>query len=230
MSMHPFFSHLLNRRNALLFALVVVAAFVVWYSGELRVVNDQVATFFRVVSGYDQRWAGGVFIFFAALSAVFTFFTSTPLVPIAIVLWGHTITFILLLGGWMLGAMIAYAIGTMATRFLRRFKFFSTVQTYREKLAGGNEFLLMLLFALAVPAEIVSYTLGIVRYSFWRFICVQLVANAPFALLALYSTSSLFNRQPLLFIGYMILGGVVMSGCVYFFYRALQRKDRAPNR
>lgn len=220
--MRDFLRRLITKQNIALVVLIALLAFAVWQLSEREEVARFVKTLFNTVSTYDQRFAAGVFILLAALSAAFTFFTSTPLIPFAVALWGGELTFVFLFGGWILGGTIAYGIGRVAAHLIEDFKFFKKVEHYSEHLDVKSRFPLIVLFRLAVPTEIASYTLGVLRYPFIKSILANGISDAPFAVLALFSTEALFHSSPVQFIGFMTLGLVVMSACLYLFYRAVR--------
>lgn len=55
-----------------------------------------------------------VFFLFSAASAMLAFASSVLLVPPANLVWGKPISFLLLWGGWLMGAAIAFGIGIIA--------------------------------------------------------------------------------------------------------------------
>lgn len=220
---HPILRRLFNRRNALVLVGVLILAGAFWYVSDIQVVIDWLTEIFGVAVAYDNTFAAVVFTGLAALSAMLSFFTSTPLVPIAAALWGNTFTVTLLIVGWFIGGCIAYWIGYGFSQLIERMSIFRTVKHYQEQLGSSNEFLLAFLFRFAVPAEIGAYTLGILRYPFWRYAIITFIAEAPFSIITIYGTNALVERHPALFIVIIFAGLLVVSTFVYLFHRRLKK-------
>ena len=216
-----------NRRNILLLCGAVLIAFAFWYFRDLQILYGRIEDLFAVVARYNQFLAVFVFMLFSIVSAMVSFFTSTPLIPAASHLWGSNITFILLAGSWIIGGMLAYAIGHYAHTFLKNLSVYKKTEQYLNHLDSNSSFILVLLFRLATPSEVGGYTLGILRYKFWKYMLITVFSEAPFAVLALYSTDALVSRQPILFI-FEIAGGIVFIGAMlYFFHYLLRKKSSA---
>lgn len=213
-----------NRRNILLLCGAVLVAFAFWYFQDLQIIYGRLEEIFRLIAGYNQFLAVFVFMLFSIVSAMVSFFTSTPLVPAASHLWGSNITFALLLGSWIIGGMLTYAIGHYAHNFLKNISVYKKTEQYLNHLDSNSSFILVLLFRLATPSEVGGYTLGILRYKFWKYMLITVFCEAPFAVLALYSTNALVTRQPILFI-FEIAGAIVFIGAMlYLFHYFLGKK------
>jgi uncharacterized membrane protein YdjX (TVP38/TMEM64 family) len=154
-----------------------------------------------------QRWLGafesfaaerpvlavGTFVGLAALSIILGPFSSAPTVPFAVTAWGESLTFLLLLGGWIFGAVIAYAIGwgikeSLVELFVGREK----LAKWLDRIARRLDFLTLLLFRLAMPSE-TGYVFGILRYRFRSYLLITLLAEIPFALFLVYGSSAIVN-------------------------------------
>ncbi|HEX6201615.1 MAG TPA: hypothetical protein VF100_01355, partial [Thermoanaerobaculia bacterium] len=110
---------------------------------------------------------GGLFVLLAALSAMLSLFSSVPLVPFAVAAWGEGATVVLLFAGWVLGGGASYLVGATLHHRIERTKLYARVAHYRERLRRHRaEFSVVLLFRLAMPAEIPGYVLGMLRYPF----------------------------------------------------------------
>lgn len=221
--MHPILHRIITRRNVAIIIALIIFATIVGYVGEVQMLADWLKSEFMRLVGYSTIAAGAVFVVLAMISEILSFFTSTPLVPVAIALWGKTITLCLLFGGWFLGACLGYYIAYSASHLLKNFRIFKKINHYREQLGDSSEFALMLLFRLAVPSEIGILTLGFLRYSFWRHLIIIFIADLPFAILAIYSSTALVGPHPIVFALLMIVGLVAMSTFVYFFHRKIKQ-------
>lgn len=147
----------------------------------------------------------------AALSAVFSAFTSVPLVPVAVAVWGKTAVVALLLWGWLLGGAFTYLIGKYAAYpLLKHFVHHERIERYRAKLPHTLGFFLVFLARLAFPAEIPGYLLGILRYHFGKYILATFLAELPFAIITVYAGDALLLREPALFFGALMIAVILV--------------------
>ncbi|PIR87015.1 MAG: hypothetical protein COU11_02175 [Candidatus Harrisonbacteria bacterium CG10_big_fil_rev_8_21_14_0_10_49_15] len=219
-----FLNRLLTVRNLTVFLLTALVGFGVWYlSDDWQRMYDSLLTFFEGVVVSNEPLAVLVFVLLTVLSAMLSFFSSTPLVPIANDLWGRPATFVLVMVSWVVGAIFAYWVGLYFSRFIRHFKIFRRIDAWRNQLEGRTEFWLVFLFRFAMPAEIASYTLGVLRYPFWSYFWITIVTDFPFAILAVYISSALVDQKPFLFIGLSSLGILIITLMAYFLYKRLRK-------
>ena len=87
-----------------------------------------------------------VFFLFAATSAMLAFTSSVVLVPPANLVWGKLITFLLLWGGWIAGAIAAFGIGNVARPLLVRLGYHATLDKYQQFVSKRMKFWSVLLF------------------------------------------------------------------------------------
>ena len=79
----------------------------------------------------DHPAAGAVvFFILSAASAMLAFASTAILVPPAIEVWGIPVTFLLLWGGWMAGAIAAYGIGRLARPLVIRMGYKHKLEEY----------------------------------------------------------------------------------------------------
>lgn len=151
-------------------------------------------------------WGAVVFFFASACSVLFLFLSSVLLVPSAILAWGKWLTFFILAAGWLCGWMATYAIG----RFFRDRAFVEkklNEQHIRNSifLSGKLPFSLVLIIVSSLPAEIVGYALGAVRYPFRSFFLALALVEIPFAFLLVFIGESFFLENVGLLIGLLVL-------------------------
>lgn len=221
--MHPIFRHIISRRNLLILAAALLAGFAFWYFRDLQDIYDSLLNYFTAVAEINRFLAGVFFFLLATFSAVLTFFSSTPVIPIAVEIFGRGLTLVLIMGGWLLGGIIAYWIFYYLRHFFSKFKIFKQAEHYEQKLIGRTEFPLILLFRLAIPAEIGSYALGLLRFPFWKYVLITFLGELPFAVIALYSNTAFVERKPLVFVGVLAIGMVIIGVAVYYFYKRLRK-------
>lgn len=208
-------------RRLSLFAFALFLAFIFWSSVTLQQI------FFTSVDSISEfvetnRLAGLlIFVGLAALSSMLSPFSSIPMVPVAVMVFGSTFTLFLLILGWTIGAILTYLIGILADRaILRYLASFEKINYYKNKISAHSRFWMIVIFRLALPAEITGYSLGILRYPFGRYLGAVLIAEIPFATLAVYSSKAFLDQQIDLFVALVVLG----AGLVYYLVRIFRQK------
>lgn len=150
-------------------------------------------------------WGAVIFFFASAFSVLFLFLSSVLLVPSAILAWGKWPTFLILATGWLCGWMATYAVG----RFFRNRAFVEkrlSAQHFSGSLLSGKlPFSLVLIVVSSLPAEIVGYALGAVRYPFRTFFLALALVEVPFAFLLVFIGESFFLENVGLLVALMLL-------------------------
>lgn len=172
----------------------------------------------------DHRVAGKfIFIGLAAVSAMLSFFSSVPMVPFAVAIWGKEITLVLLLVGWLLGGFFSYLVGKHGAYLLIKFiKKSEKIEYYRGKLESHLDFLVVFLFRLAMPAEIPGYVLGILNYNLSKYMVATFLAELPFAIITIYASGALLTQQPLFSTALIIAGAAIILIALKIFYKRIQ--------
>lgn len=165
-----------------------------------------------------------IFVALAAVSAFLSPFSSAPLVPIAVLIWGNAFTSALLFSGWMIGDVIAYVIGAYAGKpvmsyLIRQEK----VDYYRARIPARAEFPLIVLFRYAVPSEVGGYVLGAIRAHFGKYFIATFLAELPFALMTVYAGDALVRREPVLFVAWAVSIVAIIAIMFYFFHRYIKK-------
>ena len=151
-----------------------------------------------------------VFFLFATVSAMLAFASSAALVPSANLVWGQAVTFLLLWGGWVTGAAIAFGIGNLARPLLNRLGYEKVLKKYQQLLSKRMRFWLVLLFCFAVPSEIPGYLFGGMHYPFWKFLAAAAIAEGVYAAGLIVAGESLLAANPLPFL--VIVGVLIVIG------------------
>src|SRR5918999_4978202 len=141
-----------------------------------------------------------VFFLFAGLSAMLAFTSSVVLVPAANLVWGKLFTFLLLWGGWIAGAVVAFEIGKVARPLLVRLGYQEKLNKYQQFVSRRMKFWTTLLFCIAVPSEIPGYVLGGLHYPFLKFLGAIAIAESLYALGIVIAGQSLVAAKPLPFV------------------------------
>jgi uncharacterized membrane protein YdjX (TVP38/TMEM64 family) len=168
---------------------------------------------------------GGLFVLLAALSAMLSLFSSVPLVPFAVAAWGEATTAALLFAGWLLGGGASYLVGATLHHRIERTKLYARVAHYRERLRRhGAEFSVVLLFRLAMPAEIPGYVLGMLRYPFGRYTLATALAELPMALGTVYAGHLLIAERPLALAVLVAAAAAVLVAASLLFERRVRER------
>ncbi|MBU4455480.1 VTT domain-containing protein, partial [Patescibacteria group bacterium] len=200
----------INKKILFTVLSVIIIAFVFWSSVTLQsLFYDSVGFLGKYI---EQNRILGILIFMglAAVSALFSPFSSVPLIPAGIMIWGGNIVFFLLTSGWLLGDLIAYSIGRFARRaVISRFVPQEKLDYYKEIISKKARFWFVLLFRFALPSEITGYALGIMRYHFGKYLLVTVLVEIPFAFLTVYSGEAFVKGNLLLFTSLVLFSAAV---------------------
>jgi uncharacterized membrane protein YdjX (TVP38/TMEM64 family) len=190
-----------NRRSALWFwialgAIVLLLTFLL-YSPTFKNFIDQATDWAKVLMNAHPVIGAAVFFFFAAVSAMLAFTSSVVLVPPANLVWGKLITFLLLWGGWIVGAIAAFGIGNVARPLLVRLGYQETLEHYQQFVSKRMKFWAAVLFCIAVPSEIPGYLFGGLRYPFLKFLGAIAIAESIYAFGIVIAGQSLVAAKPI---------------------------------
>lgn len=167
---------------------------------------------------------GTLFLLLSGLSAMLAFASSLVLLPSALLAWGPTTAFLLLFGGWILGAVVAYAIGSRFIHpLLRPFIPKDRLARYQEAISMETPFPVILLFCLSVPSEIPGYILGAARYHFGKFILAITLTEAIYAIGAVLVVENLLDQHYAYVIGAAAALSLVAIGASTIFIRRKHR-------
>ena len=136
-----------------------------------------------------------LFVLLAAFSAMLAFMSVAVILPVAVFTWGSVATAALLWIGWLLGGACSYAIGRYVGRTVVKWLIAENAfRRLENHLGPGSPFGLVLLLQFALPSEIPGYVLGLVRYSFLKYLLALALAELLFAA-ALVSLGAGFIEQ-----------------------------------
>jgi uncharacterized membrane protein YdjX (TVP38/TMEM64 family) len=164
-----------------------------------------------------------VFLLFSSASAMLAFTSSVVLVPSANLVWGKLVTFLLLWGGWVIGAIAAFGIGNRARPLLIYLGYKDTLDEYQQFVSKRMKFWAVLLFCIAVPSEVPGYLFGGVNYPFLKFLSAIAIAESIYAFGLVVAGESLVAAKPLpLLVTVGILIVIVLGAGVLL--RALKKR------
>jgi uncharacterized membrane protein YdjX (TVP38/TMEM64 family) len=168
-----------------------------------------------------------VFVLFAAASAMLAFVSSALIVPVGVYVWGKGVSTLLLFFGWILGGVVAYAIGRYLGRpAVKAITSNPLLDRYADRVSAKAPFGLVLLFQAALPSEVPGYVLGLIRYSFWKYLGVLSLTELPYSVATIYLGVGFVERR----ITLLIVLGAVMVAFSGWALHALHRRFREQQR
>lgn len=178
-------------------AVAVLAAVFLLWSPSVQHILDEAIHWAEGAIGENPIAGAAVFFGFSALSAMLAFASSAVLVPPATLVWGKAVSFLLLWGGWLTGAVLAYGIGRLLRPLLERSPFGDKLEKYQQYASKRMSFWALLLLCFAVPSEIPGYLLGSIRYPLLKFLAAMATAEAVYALGVVIAGENLLVDKPL---------------------------------
>jgi uncharacterized membrane protein YdjX (TVP38/TMEM64 family) len=214
------------RRVAVLLALVAAAVAATRSDATHRVIIDVLRAAERLIREHPQ---GGpvIFLVLAILSAMLAFFSSAVIVPIGVFVWGRAMTFALLWVGWTVGGAAGYWLSRTLGRRLARWLVPDAPVARYEAFVARAPWPQILLFQVALPSEIPSYVLGLVRYPFVRYLAAVTLAELPFAVTAVYLGEAFVNKQALALGAVAVLALAVSATAWHAFHDRVERSSAA---
>lgn len=218
--------HINYRKNFAIILAIAFIGFLVWSSVQFQQFFARIVPVFENLTHQNQLLSILIFIGLGTLSTMLSSFSSVPLVPIAVIVWGNTPTAIYLFIGWIIGDVLSYFIGYYAGNpILKKFASLEKINYYREKIPPNAEFKLVFLFIMSMPSEVPNYTLGTLRYNFLRYFLTIALGELIFAFLTAYAGLALVEKNFVLFIGAISLLVFFFSYSFYLFNKYLRKKE-----
>ena len=222
------------RRSALWFwiALAVVILLLTFflYSPTFRNFVDEATNWAEVLMRAHPLMGAAVFFFFAAVSAMLAFTSSVVLVPPANLVWGKLITFLLLWGGWIVGAIAAFGIGNVARPLLIRLGYQETLGHYQQFVSKRMKFWAVLLFCFAVPSEVPGYIFGGLHYPFLKFLGAIAIVEAIYAFGIVIAGENLVADKPFSLVATVAILIIIAIAARLLLRTVKNRKPGTPSR
>lgn len=209
----------MTKKQAYILGLAGFIALLFWVSIVFR---EEVATAVSFIDAYANKHPVlGVFLFmaFAAASVLLGPFTSTPVIPIGVAVWGSFLTTVFLLAGWLMGDILAYYIGyhfgyPVVGKIVGREK----LDKWISQIADRLKFLLVVLFRLALPSE-TGYIFGILKYNFKKYLAAVFLGELPFAILLVYASDAFLKGNGLLLAGVAVAAVALILASAWILKR-----------
>lgn len=182
-------------RIALALLLVFLVGLILFSEGAHRAVLRGLHQA-EYIAAVQPAIAMALIVVFSALAAMLAFVSSWVLVPFAVLTWGPTVALVLLWSGWLLGGAASYTIGRFLGRPAVRWLLPTDRLTrYEERFVRHMPFHVVLLVQLSLPSEIPGYLLGVVRYSFVRYLAALGIVELAYGLVTIYLGQGFLERR-----------------------------------
>lgn len=218
------------KRSAGFWVFIGVAALLVaflLYSATFKGFLDSATTWAMNIMNARPIVGAVVFFLFSGLSAMLAFTSSAVLVPPANLVWGRAITFFLLWGGWIAGAIAAFGIGKLARPLLVRLGYQKTLEGYQQFVSKRMRFWQVVLFCVAVPSEIPGYLFGSLHYPFLRFLAAIAIAESIYAIGLIVAGDSLVSARPMRLLVTVAIMAIIAAGAGWLLRALRKRKLQA---
>jgi uncharacterized membrane protein YdjX (TVP38/TMEM64 family) len=215
-----------TRRGAVIAVLLLLVAVMLLSEGAYRGVLRGMEEVERIASA-QPLLAMAFVVLFSALGAMLAFVSSWLIVPFAIYNWGAIGALLLLWSGWLLGGALSYAIGRFLGRPVVRRLLPDAVSVRSEQWASRRmPFGLLVLVQFALPSEIPGYVLGIVRYSFGRYLAALGMVELVYGVMTVYLGQNVLERRVAPLLAGVAALALVTLGAARWFGRRAAREHR----
>jgi len=197
------------KKKLIILAVIIAIVLIFWSSNMLQAEYGKLVSFFENYATVSPVLSIFIFLLLTILSVMFFFFSSAWLVPVAVSVWGSLITTLLLLAGWLIGAIFSYLLGRyVGYRILKYFIPLQKLDYYRDIFSKNSSFLLIFLLRFTIPSEIPGYALGIFRLNFLKYLLITILAEIPYAFVTVYAIGAILNKDPI------VLGVIIFTWLV----------------
>ncbi len=155
-------------------------------------------------------WGMAEYVLLTAAAVVVAPFSTLPLIPVAVVLWGPLWAAVLSVAGWTAGAQIAFELSRSVLRgAVARVAPLERADAYVGVLLGQRPFWTLFLLRLLLPVDVLSYAVGLFStvaqgVYFWA----TLLGVTPFAFVFSYAAALPILPQVLTLIAVFALTGL----------------------
>jgi uncharacterized membrane protein YdjX (TVP38/TMEM64 family) len=209
-------------RSAAILVLLTIALVALALSDKVHaVMADTLAESQAIIVGYPIL-GPVLFVALAAVTAMLAFASVAVLLPLAVVTWGEPFSILLLWTGWLLGGALTYCIGRFFGLTLARWLAADSLLHRLERRIGtATPFGVILLFQLALPSEVPGYVLGLVRYSFPKYLLALGLVELLYTLAAVHLGASFVERQAGVLLGIGLAVALFSLASFYLLRRKL---------
>jgi len=209
--------------------LVIILVAIFWGSNTVENYFKTIIASITNTNYFDsESWSSmAIFGALAVLSVMLVSFSSIWIIPIAISLWGDSLTLALLLAGWLLGSIFSYIIGRYAGYpIVRKIISEEKINNYSEIFSRAREsFNLIILSRFALPSEIPGYLLGIAKYPFFKYLFATIISEIPYAIVAVYFIDAIINKNITVFLFAGIIWIIAAMAMVKMYKKVVSEKN-----
>lgn len=152
-------------------------------------------------------WAMLVYVVLTVAAVVVAPFSTVPLIPVAVSLWGIFWAVVLSVFAWTTGALIAFYLARRyGQAFLSRFVNVEKLDGWRNRLPKADVFVVVVLFRMVFPVDVLSYALGLfTKISYKTYVSATFLGVIPFAIVFAYaSTLSIWMQLAAFVLGLLV--------------------------
>ena len=154
--------------------------------------------------------------------------SAMPLIPIMSNTWGWQLAGVFNVIGWTLGSIIVFWLcRKYGVRIISKLVSLRSIQSLEKKMPEENMFYTALLLRTIIPADILSYVLGLFsKIRFWPFVISTFIGVIPAAFLLSYVGAMDYFYQIIVF---LIIGIIFLSVCIIREIRPRQKNRDSLN-
>lgn len=179
-------------------ALLIAAALILGMSGAVHQFVLGVLEEARRAATAHPGYAMVLIVVYAALAAMLAFVSSWVVVPFVVLTWGPSAALLLLWTGWLIGGVTSYAIGRLLGRpAVRWLVSDDSLARYERRFVRHMPFSVVLLVQFVLPSELPGYLLGMVGYSFARFVAALGIVELAYGIATVYLGEGFLERRML---------------------------------
>ena len=141
------------------------------------------------------------YIMLTIIAVVVAPISAGPLIPISAAIWGPFWTAVMSIIGWTIGSLIAFGISRhFGYDYITRFISPSKIEAIEKRLPKKNVFGMIVLLRILIPADILSYILGLFKSISWKtYAHATIIGVTPFAFIFAYVGALSLKYQLLAF-------------------------------
>lgn len=186
------------------------------------IVQTNMGFFENLILG-NEAWGILIYTLIIIVETIIAPLTSIPLIPIISAIYGWFVAGIIAYLGWFLGSVIIFYIcRKWGKPFVKKFVSLESIERMERSISKEEEMGALILLRMTLPADIVSYALGLFSGISWKtYLISTLIGFLPFTFAIAYVGSLPFVYQIL---GAIVLAIVVITG-IYFRKRKKRIKE-----
>lgn len=183
----------MKTKNIIAISLLVLAALAIWQW-------EWDMSGFASWIGVHPVLGALIYVVLVVASVVLLPFSSLPLLPFAVNIYGVVLTALLSTAGWWIGCLIAFQIARLGRHYLERITSLEAVDRIEEKIPSDVGFGGIVVLRMILPVDVVSFALGLLkRLQFRTYATASLVGILPFSFIWSYAGGQLGTGQFLSF-------------------------------